>query len=159
MSLAGAPQRVNLIQMAVLNLSMRHLAGWLVTQDIEEIRGWARSGQSMVAMIPQEFEIDRKALSLDGRFGQWIEQRSLIPSLRTMGPVHWDQFLHLMDDMAQGVIDGNHGRDEQQVESGLYLQEIVGAFLDPSQNHGSVWYYDQMDELRNMMVRKLEATS
>lgn len=155
MSLAGM-QRIGMVQMAILNLSMRHLAAWLVTQDIDEIRRWPREGVDMLSLIPPEFEVDLKALRLDGTTGGWARRRMVIPALREMGTPHWDELLHLMDDMAQGVIDAQV--DPQQVESGEYLQLIVGTFLEPGENHGSSWYYSQMERLRDIMVRKLEAT-
>ena len=149
------PGGPNIIQMAVLNLSMRHLSEWLVTRPIEEIRGWAQSGASMIDMIPPEFEIDKKMLHLDGRIGGWAQRRLLVPNLRIMGPLHWDEMLHLMDDMAQSVLGST--QDEDQIESALYLQQIVGVFLNEEKNGGNPWYYAQMDHLRDMIIAKLEA--
>lgn len=149
--------RVNPLQMAVLNLSMKDLSSWLVTLPFDEIRGWVQSGTSMIDYIPEEFEVDRKVLHLTGRLGGWVERRLLIPNLQNMGPAHWDEMLHLMDDMATAV--KNATQDPEQIESADYLQRIIGLFLAPGENHGNDWYYAQMEHLRDMIVTKLEATA
>lgn len=153
----GTPEfgRVSMIQRGVLNLTVGHLTQWLCTQDIHEIEGWSRNSVNMVDLIPPEFEIDLKALHLDGAVGGWARRRMLLPALRDMGTVAWDELLHLMDDTAQAIL--NATEDPDQRESAEYVQEIVGVFL-AGENHGSPWYYSQMSRLRDMFVTKLEAS-
>lgn len=148
--------RVSMPQRAILNVASVQLMQWLCTQDIEEIRRWSREQINMVDLIPPEFAIDQKALHIDGTLGGWAQRRLLLPALRDMGPAAWDELLHLMDDAAQAVIDTSP--DPEQHESALYVQEIVGVFLAPGENHGSAWYYSQMQRLRDMIQQKLEAS-
>lgn len=149
-------QRITMPQMAILNIAMKDLAAFLVTQPYEELQRWVREGVNMIELIPPEFEVDRQVLHLTGRIGGWVERRLLIPALHGMTGVHWDELLHLMDDAAAANIAATD--DPDVVESSRYLQDIVGLFLAPGEDHGNPWYYLQMTRLRDAIIAKLEAT-
>lgn len=146
------PERISMTQRAVLNYAARELGRYLCTLDIVEVRGWAGTQVDMSVLLPADFDLNPEAAGIGSLKHGWVKRRA-IEALEGMGPTHWDELLHMMDDMAGAVRSAT--QDPDQIESADYLQDMIGLLLDPAQNHGSSWYYMQMERMRDILVRKL----
>ena len=140
-------------QRAVLNYAASRLARHLCTLDIEDVRGWSHQGTELTLLLPADFDLNPEAEGVGLITKNAMARRATTAALEGMGPIHWDELLHMVDDIAEAVRKGT--TDPDQRDSADYLQAMVGIFLAPGESHGSPWYYLQMGHMRDRLVAKL----
>ena len=133
----------NVIQTAILNLSLRDLANWLADLDMIEFRRWIADNVTITSLLPLGWEQHI-------RLGK-VKRHIAITALQTMDDASWDYLLGMLDAFA---VQAKATGDPVQIASANRLWDKLAIIV--GDNRAKQWYHTTMDRFRDEVLSALQ---